>query len=95
MGSCSTKTIQSGLINKGFRLSRKTKHLIYVYYTLSGKKTPIQTMMSMSPGKEISPSLVSLMANQVRLKVREFEDLCNCPLLQKDYEQMLINKKEI
>jgi|GEM_PF-1800081 len=92
MGCCPSKTVIAGLEKKGFRAMRKTKHVMYVYYTTSGKKTPIRTQVSMSPGKELSASLIALMSIQVKLKVSEFEDLCKCPLSQDNYESKLCSE---
>ncbi len=95
MGCCPTKTVIKGLEAKGFRATRKTKHIIYVYHTTSGKRTPILTRISLGQDKDMPASLIALMSGQVKLKVSQFEALCKCPLSQAAYEEMLVSQNHI
>ena len=84
--------IETGLINKGFRLI-ETHHHMFIYYSLAGKKTSIHTKTSHTPkAKEISDSLVGQMALQCKLNKSQFADLIDCPMNRQQYEVILKEK---
>lgn len=83
------KDVESGLLSKGFQKC-DGDHLYFIYYDLSGKKTPVKTKTSHS-GKDLDDNLLSMMAHQVRLTKKQFLDLIDCPLSRIDYDGILAN----
>ncbi len=81
------REIESGLLNKGFRLS-EGKHRDFIYWTLEGRKSIVKTMTSHSM-RDLSDDLLSQMARQCKLTKARFFDLIECPLSRGDYESQL------
>ena len=87
--------VESALEAKGFR-RRESHHSYFVYYTVDGAKTPVQTKTSHGKGgADIANHLVGRMARQCRLRTADFRRLVECSLSQADYEALLISDGEI
>lgn len=81
--------VERGLLRNGFRRT-DTHHRRFVYHTLDGEEPqPVATIMSHGADRDISDRLLGLMARQLRLTRRQFDDLIDCRLSQADYEAML------
>ena len=70
-----TKTIAAALKKKGF--SKKQSHHTYFIFLHNGKKTGIYTYLSHGK-KEISKTLRSMMAEQLRLSPSDFDEVIDC-----------------
>lgn len=82
--------IENALEFKGFRRA-ESDHAFFIYYSQSGKKSPVRTKTSHGTGyKDISDNLVSQMAKQCRLTNKDFKDLVACPLSRQAYEDKLV-----
>lgn len=83
------RVVERGLLRKGFRLT-DTHHRRFVYHTLDGEQPqPVTTIMSDGADRDISDRLLGLMARQLHLNRRQFDDLIDCRLSQADYEAMM------
>ena len=81
--------VEDGLQKKGFRRI-DGDHSFFIYFTVDGKKTRIRTKTSHGSGhREISDSLLPVMAQQCKLTKSAFFDLISCPLSRDAYEAML------
>ncbi len=87
------KSVEDGLINKGFKLKEGDHHR-FIYYTIEGnKKSSVITKTSHTPKmKEIPDNLIGQMAKQCKLSKSDFLNLVDCPLSLEAYENLL--KKE-
>ncbi|MDX9720999.1 MAG: type II toxin-antitoxin system HicA family toxin [Myxococcota bacterium] len=82
------RDVEAGLRKKGFE-QRTNDHQFFVYYRASDhKKTSIRTKTSHG-GKDLGPSLLSLMARQCHVSQDQFLELVDCPLDQTEYEVLL------
>ena len=83
------RVVERGLLRKGFRRT-DTHHRRFVYHTLDGEEPqPVATIMPHGADRDISDRLLGLMARQLRLTRRQFDDLIDCRLSQADYEAMM------
>ena len=83
------RLVERGLLRKGFRLT-DTHHRRFVYHTLDGEEPqPVTTIMSHGADRDIGDRLLALMARQLDLTRRQFDDLIDCGLSQADYEAMM------
>lgn len=89
MGAMKQSHVERGLGNKGFQVTNGD-HKFFVYYSRSGKKTVVKTKTSHGGDRTLSAGLVSKMAKQVHLDLKDFERLVNCPLQTHEYENLLI-----
>lgn len=80
------KDVTAGLQHKGFQL-RENDHSFFHLF-VDGKKTIVSTKISHGE-KEISDSLLGMMARQVKLTRRQFNDLVDCPLTLEEYVKLL------
>lgn len=91
----SKKEVEASLSSKGFRWEERDHHY-FIYWTIEGRKSPINTKVShSSKKKEIHDGLLSQMAKQCRLTNREFRDLIACPLNRERYERILVERGEL
>ena len=89
------RKVEEGLEKKGF-VRKESDHHRFIYYTLQGKKSPIQTKTSHTPKmKEIGDNLLGLMAGQCALTKSDFFNLLDCPLSRKNYEAILKRNEKI
>lgn len=87
--------VESALQKKGFKKSNRD-HRKFIYYCLSGLKTSIWTKTSHGSGhNDISPDNLRKMAKQCHLNKKQFNDLLDCPMNQKDFENTLKEKEII
>ena len=80
------RDIISDLQRKGFRSQENDRTFLHLW--VGGKKTPVWTKRSHGE-KEIGDRLLGLMARQLRVTRREFNDLVDCPLSEDEYVRML------
>ena len=87
--------IQDNLPKKGFVEQDDRKHVFYhLYY--EGKKTHIRTHVSHgSKSRTLGDDLVSKMAVQCKLTVKNFRGLAECTVSQEDYFKLLKEAGEI
>jgi len=87
--------IQDNLPKKGFVEQDDRKHVFYhLYY--EGKKTHIRTYVSHgSKYRTLGDDLVSKMAVQCKLTVKNFRGLAECTVSQEDYFKLLKEAGEI
>lgn len=87
--------IQSNLPKKGFIETDDRRHIFYHFHH-KGKKTHIRTMVSHgSRYKTLSDDLVSKMAKQCKLTVKDFKGLAECTVSHEDYVKILEEAKEV
>ena len=79
--------VEGGLQAKGFR-RRDGDHHFFLYFSVSGLKTPVFTKTSHNE-KQINDHLLGMMARQCRLTAKLFANLLDCPLDQQGYEAEL------
>jgi len=82
------RIVERGLLKKGFIKSDRD-HSFYTFHTTSGVKTSVFTKVSHG-AREISDNLLSKMSHQVHLSRSEFNELIDCTISYRDYEQKLI-----
>ena len=80
------KDVAASLQRKGFAL-KENDHAFYHLF-VDGKKTIVSTKISHGE-REISDSLLGMMARQVKLTRRQFNDLIDCPLEFEEYVRLL------
>jgi len=84
------RTVEASLLAKGFK-KVDGDHSFFIFYDKNGRKSPVRTKTSHgTSSKQLSDSLVSMMAKQCRLSHKDFKDLVNCPLSQEAYEDKLV-----
>lgn len=74
--------LKGALLRKGFRKD-PTHHEMYWLF-VGERKTDIRTRISHG-AKECGNRLLGLMARQLKLERREFDDLIECPMTAEDY----------
>jgi hypothetical protein len=68
---------------------RRSPHPVYWYY-LDGKKTLRVTLPNIHGGSgSLSTGFLSQIKNSLKLNVREFEDLVECPLTAEGFEALI------
>jgi len=88
----SKSKVESALLKKGFQGSERDHHY-FIYFTQQGKETAVKTKTSHTKKmKDIPDNILGLMAKQCHLSKQQFLDLIDCPLTQKDYEEILDKK---
>ena len=93
MATLKTRKIINSLTAKGF-MPQNGDHK-YLLFFVNGKKTRIKTKVSHGED-EIGDFLISQMQQQTHLKKKQdFLDLVNCPLSQRDYENILRSQGDI
>lgn len=80
------RDVAASLQQKGFQL-RENDHSFFHLF-VDGKKTIVSTKISHGE-KEISDSLLGMMARQVKLTRKQFNDLVDCSLKFDDYVKLL------
>ena len=83
-----SREVEASLIRKGFRVAQ-SKHRHFIYFTTSGERTEIVTILSHGGNRDLSRYLERKMSQQCRLTRREFDDLIRCPMSQQQYEALL------
>lgn len=89
------RDVDSALRKKGFQESGK-KNPDHTYYILfyNGKRTGIFTKISHGE-KELRDGLCSLMARQIKLTRRQFDEFVDCPLTYDLYVRILVQASEL
>lgn len=82
--------VEKSLTTKGFR-SKEGDHNYFHYYSKTGKKTIVFTKTSHG-AREITDSLLALMAKQCKLSRADFDRLIECPLDRETYEGKLVEQ---
>lgn len=82
--------VEKSLTTKGFR-SKEGDHNYFHYYSKAGKKTIVFTKTSHG-AREITDSLLALMAKQCKLSRADFDRLIECPLDRETYEGKLVEQ---
>ena len=84
------RDVNRALTSKGFReLSTKRDH-IYLYFFRNGENTGVFTKYSHS-ASDISDSLCSQMAKQIKLSNQQFRELVDCTLSEGEYVKFMID----
>ena len=90
--SRSREVVKESLQKKGFKL-KEGDHMYFVYYSLSGKKTSINTKLSRESNyKMLQDNLLALICKQCKLSKQDLLRLIDCPLSQEEYEAKLKNQ---
>lgn len=92
MKTAKTKDLERSLIKKGFLKEDGDHHYYHLY--VDDKKTTVFTKLSHSKS-EVDEFILKMMAKQVKLNKKQFEDLINCPLSYEDYIKILTENKII
>jgi len=88
--------IHSSLNKKGFTEVPNKDHTYFVYFTVNGKKSHINTKTSHGTNhKDIGDPIIAQMAKQLKLTNKQFRDLVGCSIDRADYEQHLVQAGEI
>ena len=89
------RDIEESLVKKGFKRT-EGDHSFFTYHALNGQKAGVWTKTSHGTKyKTLSDSLVSAMAKQCGVSVKEFRDLAACPLTQQQLEDSLIGSNRV
>jgi hypothetical protein len=83
--------VEKSLTTKGFR-AKDGDHNYFHYYSKAGKKTIVFTKTSHG-AREITDSLLALMAKQCKLSRADFDRLIECPLDRDTYEGKLVEQR--
>ncbi|MFH1230856.1 MAG: hypothetical protein V1709_05100 [Planctomycetota bacterium] len=94
-GPIERKTIETNLIQKGFR--RKDSHHKYFHHVYNGQETGICTYTSHGSNyKDYGISLLGRMKKELRLdRIQDVANLFNCPMDGNDYNDILRSKNLI
>lgn len=84
------QAVESNLTSKGFAKSEGDHHYFH-YYSKAGKKSRVFTKTSHG-SKEITDSLLALMARQCKLTKADFLRLVDCPMSRDEYEATLVTQ---
>lgn len=82
--------VERTLLSKGFR-KKEGDHHYFIYHSKAGRKTRVFTKTSHGE-REVSDSLLALMAKQAKLSKSDFLNLVDCPLSRDQYEEKLISQ---
>jgi hypothetical protein len=84
------RVVEASLTKKGFTRV-EGDHAFFIYYSSSGKKSPVRTKTSHGTGhRDIGDGLIAKMARDCRITTGEFRDLIACPLSREQYETKLL-----
>ena len=90
------REIEKALTEKGFVKDSRKKHISFRYYTTSRVETPVTTIISRGNKKlDIDIRILSAMATQCKLQLKDFRKLIDCTLSRTQYEKILIQRKII
>ena len=81
------RSVEQALVTKGFQKSGGD-HRYFHYYAKTGQKSRVFTKTSHG-NRELSDSLLSMMAKQCRLTKGDFLQLVDCPMDRNAYEVKL------
>jgi hypothetical protein len=71
------------------QIKRRSPHPVYWYY-LDGRKALRITLPNVHGGSgSLSTGFLNQIKNSLKLNVREFEDLVECPLTSEDFENLI------
>ena len=88
----SAREVTASLERKGFQ-KRGGDHAFFHLY-VGGRKTIVSTKVSHGE-REISDRLLAVMARQVRLTRKQFNDLIDCPLTLEQYVEQLRRQGDV
>ncbi len=89
MSTRKVRDIRRSLLVKGFE-QQLTHHEMF-WLIVNGKRTSVRTRLSHG-AREYDDRLLSLMARQLHLSRREFDQLLDCPMSAEDYLRLLIDR---
>lgn len=81
-----SKKVKAALSKKGFVLDELDHH--FYYFEHDGKRTSIRTKISHGKS-EINKGLIGIMARQLRLTNKLFNELVDCTLSEENYYKYL------
>jgi len=90
---CKAKDIIKALTKKGFREDTSGHHKFY-HLIYCDKEVGIYTKISHG-ARDISASILSQIAKQLKISNNELEDLVRCPLSSEGYIEILRQKNEL
>ena len=71
------RSVERALVKKGFRKIEDSRHIKFIYYTKSGIKSKVCTIISHgSKSIDIDDNLASVMADQCCIRLKEFKESC-------------------
>ncbi len=85
MAVLDAKKTYSNLLSKGFKSGKGDHKFLEFYY---GEKYVLQTKISHGE-KELEGYHIGMMSRQCKLDKKNFIDLANCPLSEKEYLEIL------
>ena len=90
MASLAKRKVVSVLQRKGFEKDKDGDHVVLTYRKRAGSLSNISTRVSHgSRPKDLGDYLIREMRTQCRLSKDEFIRLANCPMEQKEYEEIV------
>ena len=92
MATRKAREIKEGLIKKGF-IAYQRDHT-YLFFSVEGRKSGVHTKISHGT-KEYGDNILSLVARQLHITTKQFDDLLDCPMSYEDYLTVLKEKKII
>jgi len=93
MASRDRETIKESLQKKGFLLKEGGDHWRFVYMSIDGRKTSVNTKMSRGTKyKMINDGLLAQMSKQCKLPKADFIEFIDCTLTRDSYEIKLKNQ---
>ncbi len=97
MAPIDRQTIESNLLDKGFKLNSRGRDHKFFYFYYKGKKTIIRTKISTGTKyKEYGDDLINKMKYQLALdNFNQTKKFLMCPLSEEEYIDILITKNKI
>ena len=87
------RDVEEALTEKGFVKDNRKKHISLRYYTISRVETPVNTIISRGNKKlDIDINILSVMATQCKLQLKDFRLLIDCTLSRTQYEELSTQK---
>lgn len=82
--------ILSSLTSKGFELKQGKRDHYVLFFTHDGRVQPVFTKLSRgSQHKTVDDSLLGRMSRQLKISRKQFDELVDCPMTAKDYQDLL------
>lgn len=82
--------VMSALQRKGFNQKKRGHHIVFAYQMSDGSLSTIRTQISHgSRPKDLGDYLINRMAQQVKLRKKDFERLISCSMDQSEYEKII------
>ena len=88
------RDVKTSLQRKGFQLVKGSNHIRFIYYDTQGKRGRPSTQIShgRSNSDQVDRNMRAVIAKQMHLNTKQFEDFVECSVTVEQYEQIIETK---